>query len=84
MLAKYVKTKNNLEKILTYPIDYRTLKAIRTSPNYFKNMKNDIFAMIHQLGRPTFFVTFTSGEHIWVPLYNDLHQIEKKNLLGIT
>ena len=77
---KDVKTKNNLEKILRSPIGYRTLKSIRTSPDYFENMKKDLFAMIHQLGPPTFFVTFTSAEHLWVPLCNALYQIEKRNL----
>ena len=79
-LAKDVKTKNNLEKILRSPIGYRTLKSIRTLPDYFENMKKDLFAMIRQLGPPTFFVTFTSAEHLWVPLCNALYQIENKNL----
>ena len=80
LLAEDVKTKNNLEKILRSPISYRTLKSIRTLPDYFENMKKDLFAMIRQLGPPTFFVTFTSAEHLWVPLCNALYQIENKNL----
>ena len=62
--AKEVKSKANLEKTLKTPIAYRSLKVIRTSPDYYENMKKDLFAMIRQLGPPSFFVTFTSAEHI--------------------
>lgn len=30
--------------------------------------------MVHQLGPPTFFVTFTSTEHLWVPWIDALHE----------
>ena len=66
--AKEVKSKASHEKFLKNPIAYRSLKAIRTSPNYYENMKKDLFSMIRQLGPPTFFVTFTSAKNLWSPL----------------
>jgi hypothetical protein len=33
-------------------------------------LKNDVFAIIHQLGPPTFLVTFTSDESTWLLYYN--------------
>jgi len=34
--------------------------------------------MIHQQGPPTFFITFTSGEHRWAPLVNTLTKLHSK------
>ena len=38
------------------------------SPDYHQKMQKHIFAMTRQLGLPTFFLTFTSAEHLWKPL----------------
>jgi hypothetical protein len=67
-LAKDVKYKVNLEKILKSDIGYIDFKNIRISPDYLQQNKKTIFAMIRQLGPPTFFITFTSAEHHWDPL----------------
>ena len=42
-------------------------------------MKKDPFAMIRQVGTPTFFVTFTSAEHLWSPLCIALEQLTENN-----
>jgi hypothetical protein len=63
LLAKDVKYKANLEKILKYDIGYIDFKNIRISPDYFQQNKKIVFAMIQQLGPPTFFITFTSVEN---------------------
>jgi hypothetical protein len=65
LLAKYVKYKANLEKILKFDIGYIDFKNICISPDYLQQNKKTIFAMIRQLGLPTFFITFTSAEHRW-------------------
>ena len=44
------------------------LSKLLTSPNYLSQLRKNIFAMIRQLGPPTFFVTFTSAESKWPPL----------------
>jgi hypothetical protein len=46
--------------------------------DYFKSMRKYVFVMIRQLGHPTFFVTFSSVEHVWDPLCNALKEIRKK------
>ena len=69
----------NLKKIFRTLIAYHSLKAIRTSPNYYENMKKNLFAMIRQLGPTTFFVTFTSAEHLWSPLCIALEQLTEIN-----
>jgi hypothetical protein len=63
LLAKDVKYKVNLEKILKSDIGYIDFKNICTSLDYLQQKKKNIFAMIRQLGPPTFLVTFTSVEH---------------------
>jgi hypothetical protein len=81
LLAKDVKYKVNLEKILKSDIGYIDFKNIRTSPDYLQQNKKTIFAMIRQLGPPTFFITFTSAEHCWDPLVavvSDLHRNRKR------
>jgi hypothetical protein len=65
LLARDVKYKANLEKILKYDIGYIDFKNIHISLDYLQQNKKTIFAMIRQLGPPNFFITFTSD---WVPL----------------
>jgi len=72
LVAKDVKNKSNLKKLLKSPIAYQFLRSIHTSPDYFENLQKDIFAMIQQLDPSTLFVTFTSAEHLWEPLINAL------------
>ena len=46
LLAKDVKYKVNLEKILKYDIGYIDFKNIHISPNYLRQQQKTIFAMI--------------------------------------
>jgi hypothetical protein len=75
LLARDVKYKPNLEKILKYDIGYVDFKNIRISPDYLNQIQKNIFTMIRQLGPPTFFVTFTSAEHQWTPLVSTLIEL---------
>jgi hypothetical protein len=61
LLARDVKYKQNFEKILKSDIGYIDFKNIHISPDYLHKIQKNIFAMIRQLGPPTFFVTFTSA-----------------------
>jgi hypothetical protein len=68
LFSKDVKYKVNLKKILISDIGYIDFKNICISPDYLQQNKKTIFAMIRQLGLPTFFITFTSAENCWHPL----------------
>ena len=59
------------------------LKSIRTSLDYFLNLRRNLYAMIRQLGPPTFFVSFSSAEHCWKPLIDALKHIKSKNKVAI-
>lgn len=65
LLEKDVKYKPNLEQLLKGHIGYIDFKHIRIYLDYLQQMHKHIFAMIWQLGPPTFCVTYTSAEHCW-------------------
>ena len=74
LLAKD-KSKPNLDRILKSDIGYMDLKSIRTSPYYHLGVCRNLYAMIRQLGPPTFFLPFSSAEQRWKPLINALKYI---------
>jgi hypothetical protein len=53
--------------------------GLRTSLDYLNWLRKDVFAMIQQLGPPTFFV-FISAENIWLLLLKCLYDLNSKNL----
>ena len=44
---------------------YRFLQGIRGSPPYWERTTRDLFAMLKQLGMPTFFVSFSAADRRW-------------------
>jgi len=65
----------NLDKILQSHIDFRDLERLCTSPNYIQGLRKNLFAMIKQLGPPTFFITLTNAERLWTPLLKTLYEL---------
>jgi hypothetical protein len=61
-------------------IGFRELEKLRTSPDYIEGLRKNLFAMIRQLGPPTFFVTLTSVERLWTPLIEALYKLNAKQL----
>lgn len=53
---------------------YRVLRTLRGSPAYWENAKRDVFAMIRQLGIPTWFCSFLAAETKWVSVLKILHK----------
>jgi hypothetical protein len=41
---------------------FQIFRTVRSSPAYWSARKKEVFAMIRQLGPPTFFITFSPGE----------------------
>ncbi|VDI12102.1 Hypothetical predicted protein [Mytilus galloprovincialis] len=48
------------------------LKPIRGTPPYWQSSQKDIFAMIRQLGVPTFFCSFSSADFRWSEIVNTI------------
>lgn len=54
------------------------LRNLRGSPPYFEKCKKDLFAMIRQLGNPTWFCSFSAAEKRWVHLLKTLGRLVAK------
>ncbi len=78
--AQDFKTEEHVNKIIHLDEGYRVLRNLRGSPPYFEKCKKDLFAMIRQLGNPTWFCSFSAAETRWPHLLKILGRlVEKKN-----
>lgn len=60
---------------------FRVLRNLGGSPPYWEQTKKDLFAMIRQLGTPTWFCSFSAEETKWPPLLKCLNKlINQKSL----
>jgi hypothetical protein len=48
-----LKSENSVNKLINLDEGFRVLRNLRGSPPYFERCKKDLFAMIRQLGKPT-------------------------------
>ncbi|KAJ8041127.1 ATP-dependent DNA helicase PIF1 [Holothuria leucospilota] len=51
---------------------FRVFRTLRGSPPYWENSKKERFAMIRQLGIPTWFISFSAAETRWLHLLRTL------------
>ena len=61
---------DQVKKLIRRDQGYRFLKKIRGTPAFWENSKKDVFAMLRQLGIPTFFVTFSAADRRWIEIDN--------------
>jgi len=54
---------------------YRIFRTIRGSPPYFESRKKDLFAMIRQLGLPTWFISLSAADTKWHDLLKSLSKL---------
>ena len=73
-----LKSENYLNKLIHLDEGFRVLKNVRGSPPYFEKCKKDLFAMIRQLGNPTWFSSFSAAETRWSHLLKTLGKIVRK------
>ena len=73
-----LKSENYLNKLIHLDEGFRVLKNVRGSPPYFEKCKKDLFAMIRQLGNPTWFCSFSAAEKRWSHLLKTLGKIVRK------
>ena len=79
-----LQSSEKLKEILKSDQGYTFLKPIRGTPAYWESTKKDVFAMLRQLGKCTFFLTLSSAESRWPEIpktimkqNNDNRQFEK-------
>lgn len=61
-----------VDKIVHLNEGYHVLRNLRGSPPYWEKAKKDVFAMMRQLGIPTWFCSFSAAETKWIPLLKTL------------
>ena len=72
------KSDDYVNKLIHLDEGFRVLKNLRGSPAYFQKCKKDLFAMIRQLGNPTWFCSFSAAETRWTHLLKTLGRILEK------
>ena len=65
LTAGDMKCPDTENKLIRFDEGFRVLKNVRGSPSYFERCKKDFFAMIRQLGNPTWFCSFSAAETRW-------------------
>ena len=63
--AGSLRNPETVRNIIQHDQGYQFLATLRGSPPYFKRAKQDLFAMIRQLGPATFFISLSSAETKW-------------------
>ncbi|KAK3083914.1 hypothetical protein FSP39_005261 [Pinctada imbricata] len=61
---------SKLRKILHNDEALRFLQPIRGTPSYWQNTQKDLFAMLRQIGIPTWFCSFSAAEFRWPEIVN--------------
>ena len=73
--AGELKSDDYLSKLINLDEGYRVLRNLRGSLPYFEKSKKDLFAMIRQLGNPTWFCSFSAAETRWSHLLRILGRV---------
>lgn len=73
--AGEILTPGFVDKLTMQNDGYRVLRTLRGSPPYWEAAKRDVFAMIRQLGIPTWFCSFSAAETKWEPLLKSLAKL---------
>ncbi len=63
--SEMLTNKDSLQRILNYDEGYKFLKPVRGSPVFWQSVQKDLFAMVRQLGIPTWFCSFSSADLRW-------------------
>ncbi|KAL9956638.1 hypothetical protein ACROYT_G038144 [Oculina patagonica] len=73
-----LKSAGSLEKLIHLDEGFRVFRNLRASPPFFERCKRDLFAMIRQLGKPTWFCSFSAAETRWTHLLKILGRLVDK------
>jgi len=76
--ANTARSMESIRNLLECDDGYTVFKHVRSSPSYWKEKSKKVMAMIRQLGKPVFFITYSAAETKWTELLLMLHKILKK------
>jgi len=71
LTAKDILNPSTVKQLVNLDEGYFIFRTLRNSPVYLEKRKKDLFAMIRQLGLPTWFGSFSSADTKW----NDLLRV---------
>ena len=54
---------------------YKIFRTLKTSPAYWLKFKKDMYALVRQLGIPTFFISMSAADLNWYDLQKALARI---------
>ncbi|XP_026120183.1 LOW QUALITY PROTEIN: uncharacterized protein LOC113099530, partial [Carassius auratus] len=78
--ADMLTNSDSLKRILNYDEGYKFLRPVRGTPPYWMSTQKDLFALIRQLGIPTFFASFSSADLRWPEMMNTIIKQEGKQI----
>ena len=79
-MADDLKSESSVNKLINLDEGFRVFRNLHGSPLYFERCKKYLFAMIRQLGNPTWFCSFSSAETKWTHLIKILgHLLDDKD-----
>lgn len=81
--AGQLKSSENINSLLQNDQGFTFLKTLRSSPPYYQNKQKELFAILRQLGLPTFFATFSAAETQWLDLLCILAKKEYKRDISV-
>ncbi|XP_059203438.1 uncharacterized protein LOC131982826 isoform X1 [Centropristis striata] len=67
---KMLQDKDELEQLIQTKEATRFMQPLRGTPAYWEKTLRDLHAMVRQLGKPTFFITFSAAEMRWPEVIN--------------
>ncbi|KAJ8049090.1 ATP-dependent DNA helicase pfh1 [Holothuria leucospilota] len=68
LTAEIFKNMESVQEMLSLDEGFRVFRTVRGSPPYWEKTKKELFAMIRQLGIPTWFMSFSAAETRWLHL----------------
>lgn len=76
-----------MNSIVRHDEGFFVFRQLRYSPAYLKTNKKDVFALIRQLGLPTWFMSFSAADTKWndliraLGILNDGKNIQMRKLM---
>ncbi|KAK3087854.1 hypothetical protein FSP39_011503 [Pinctada imbricata] len=74
--AAEARDQSTLDRIVRLDEGYYIFRQLRNSPAYLASKKKDVFAMIRQLGLPTWFISLSSADTRWPFLLKSLARLQ--------
>ena len=68
--ASMLTNQDEVRQLIKRDQGYKFLTQVRGTPAFWEKSKKNLFAMIRQLGIPTFFVTFSAADRRWIEIDN--------------